>query len=388
MAVQHEQFNRSKTIIHPDSSEVLPYSSLVNPDERESNNGDLLSFEEEQTTFSEIEKGLVSCDDLRKKGFKIEANMLDYILHFKAGGDGAKKRNPEEVVAEIKNQIMDEEAPFISIMELFSDGQVIKAKTEQIKKATAAVNRLIEANIGLVKKIAGQEYEKNEGSNRGIDFRDVVQAGLFKGIPQAIGVFRWRDGLKFSTCATWWIRSAAQREMAGSRTIHIPFGVQEKVTGVDHAKSDFQMTHGREPSTEELQTYGFSKEEVERVDRARRMDPGSFDQPINSPEADKELSRAYFIADDDPETQPETAVEQTVGEEKVEELLSLLTNRERMVVEFHLGLNNQKKHTLEEIGIILGITRERARQIEAKAFKKMVTSEKAAELRDLVDFQD
>ncbi len=233
---------------------------------------------------------------------------------------------------------------------------------EQATRAQAARDALIKANLRLVVNIA-----KKHCHARGLPLNDLIQEGNI-GLMKAVEKFEYRRGYKFSTYATWWIRQAITRAIADqSRTIRIPVHMVETINKVYKATKDFVQENGRDPSPEELSE--ILDMSVSRVTEILKMagDPISLETPVGS---DDESSLSDFIEDSISPTPYETAANTNLVEQ-TRIALSTLTPREEKILRLRFGIGEQSDHTLEEVGRNFSVTRERIRQIEAKAIKKL-----------------
>jgi len=259
--------------------------------------------------------------------------------------------------------------------QLQRDGQN-PAERDKLKRAVEegkiARDHLIEANTRLVVSIA-KKY-----MGRGVPFLDLIQEGNL-GLMKAVEKFDYRRGYRFSTYATWWIRQTITRAIADQgRTIRVPVHMSDRIRRLYKAARQLEQEHGRKPTPEEIATE--MEMEPRKVQWMLKVSwrPLSLEQPVGE-EEDSELGS--FIEDEGLPTPTQSAYDNLLRE-KVEEVLATLTPREARILRLRFGLQNGRSYTLEEVGQKFGLTRERIRQIEGKALRRLRHPRRSRHLRD------
>ncbi len=278
-------------------------------------------------------------------------------------------RNQEDIIRKLKRLQMTAGMAFEDIEKVYNI--IIKGE----EKADRAKAQLVEANLRLVVSIS-KKY-----TNRGLQFLDLIQEGNI-GLMKAVDKFEYRRGYKFSTYATWWIRQAITRAIADQgRTIRIPVHMIETINKLARTSRQLVQELGREPTPEEIaERMDLSVDKVKKVFKISK-EPISLETPIGEEE---DSSLGDFI-EDKKIISPQDAVMSVTLSEQTRSVLSTLTPREEKVLRMRFGIGEKSDHTLEEVGQDFFVTRERIRQIEAKALRKLRHPSRAKLLKSYID---
>jgi RNA polymerase primary sigma factor len=289
---------------------------------------------------------------------------------FAAADEAEVEDEPELEVSTDSLQLFLKDVGRVSLLTAAQEVELAK----RIERGDArAKQQMVEANLRLVVSIA-KRYR-----NQGLPFLDLIQEGTI-GLVRAAEKFDWRKGYKFSTYATWWIRQAVARALADkARTIRMPVHVVEKLNKILRTERKLRAEKGREPTDDEIALeLELLPAEVEAIRRMAQT-PVSLEKPVGD---DDDSQFGHFI-EDESEPLPDEAADSTLRIEALTRCLGSLGYRERRVLELRYGLNGEHPKTLDEVGRLFQVTRERIRQIENQGLKKLRALADSQHLRDV-----
>ena len=340
---------------------------VLEEDEEEIEEPDLTELEEDD------KDSYVSDEQLATLAYEVtKTNSNDVVkMYFKDIGKFRLLTHDEEI--ELANRIKKGKETKEKLAQFEENNESISPESRQelldtIENGIYAKDKLSNSNLRLVANIAKKYI------NRGLSFMDLIQEGT-KGLLKAIDKYEVEKGFRFSTYATWWIKQAISRAIADqARTIRLPVHVNEKIIKISQVQRELVQQLGRDPSLKEIgDKMGMTEEKVQFFLSAAR-DPISLDKPVGE---DKESTQEDFIADTQNDTPYEFTERIKLREDMELAMRKYLTDREEKVIRLRYGFDDGKPKTLEEVGQIFNITRERIRQIEAKALRKLRISQRS-----------
>ena len=337
-------------------------------------------------TYKDRDDRSINEDDLLNKLEKLDLDPQDIEDIYKELADAGitvaeqSSAKNDKLLQKIMNEVnIDDSVKMylkdIGKVPLLSAEEELQLAKEMAEGNAEAKEKLINANLRLVVSIAKRYV------GRGMSFLDLIQEGNL-GLMKAVDKFDYTKGFKFSTYATWWIRQAITRSIADqARTIRIPVHMVETINKLIKISRALLQKYGREPTQAEIaEAMGISEARVVEIQKIAQ-DPVSLETPIGE-EDDSHLGD--FI-EDTSATAPIDAAEANMLKEQVNEILGTLAPREAMVLILRYGLRDNRPRTLEEVGKVFNVTRERIRQIEAKALRRLKHPNKTKKLRDFLD---
>src|ERR671931_1968719 len=343
---------------------------LRDPLEAEANSKEI-SFEAKVL----IEETVSLIDAARRDPERLAFRILPQYAKIHGPAEGAERLGELVMLGQEVRDVLVKHLDQLVVSDPDEQRGLRRLADELIQRGDDARHNLTEANLRLVVSIAKKYI------GRGMSFLDLIQEGNI-GLIRAVEKFDYRKGYKFSTYATWWIRQAITRAIADqARTIRIPVHMVETINKLVRVSRRLLQELGREPTDEEIaEEMGITPEKVREIVKVSQ-DPVSLETPIG----EEEDSHLGDFVEDKEATSPSDAASLTMLRTEVEDILDTLTPRERRVLQLRFGLIDGHQRTLEEVGKRFGVTRERIRQIEAKALRKLRHPSRSKKLKDYLE---
>src|ERR1700746_1921200 len=330
-----------------------------------------VSAEEIALSLDELDLEPAQVEDVYRALEELQVEIVD--------GDAATAHDPkeearlDETAREVSTDALQLFLKDIGKVELLTAAEEVELAKRIERGDHRAKQEMVEANLRLVVSIA-KRYR-----NQGLPFLDLIQEGTI-GLVRAAEKFDWRKGYKFSTYATWWIRQAVARALADKgRTIRMPVHVVEKLNKIVRSERKLRGELCREPTPVEIAgDVDLPLDEVEQILRTSQA-PVSLEKPVGD---DEESEFGHFLTDENVPL-PDEAVDTTLRQELLRNILGTLSHRERRVLELRYGLDGEQPRTLDEVGRAFNVTRERIRQIENQSLKKLRALAATDSLKDV-----
>jgi len=332
--------------------------------------------------FNDAEDRIEELDQLYDKLEKMNVDVFETLTEEELAQDQKATTELEKelkVLSSLKDKKLTDPVRTylkeIGRIPLLKREEEIELAQKADKKNKKAISKLITSNLRLVVSIAKKYI------GRGMSFLDLIQEGN-KGLIRAVEKYDWKKGYKFSTYATWWIRQAITRAIADqARTIRVPVHMVETINNLVRVSRKLMQDLGREPSSKEIaKEMGLKEDKVQKVMRVAQKTT-SLETPIGD---DEDSFLGDFIPDEEA-VSPYDLASETLLKDNLEEVLSALAPREANVLKMRFGLGGKRPMTLEEVGREFGVTRERIRQIEAKALRKLKHPSRRKKLQDFLE---
>ncbi|MFA5927495.1 MAG: RNA polymerase sigma factor RpoD [Patescibacteria group bacterium] len=357
----------AKKVFVPKKEEPLPFSPEVNELLAKGRIHGYISARELLQSVPEPEADVIELDEIfncmfdRGIEFKEEDEKTGGILARTIEQSRGQKKKGEGEISELTDDSVRMYLREIGKIPLLTTEEEIKLAKRIEKGDVLAKRRLAEANLRLVVSLAKKYI------GRGLSFLDLIQEGN-TGLMRAVEKFDYKKGFKFSTYATWWIRQAITRAIADqARTIRIPVHMIETINKLIRVQRQLVQDLGREPTPEEIaQEMGLDVDKVEHIIKISQ-DTVSLEAPVG----EEEDSKLGDFIEDEKNLSPEESTVRQLLKDRIKEFLGELSPREQKILKMRFGLDTGRTHTLEEVGQEFGVTRERIRQIEAKALQKL-----------------